>query len=864
MHTIFFSVSSGDIKFAEEVWSQFRSDLIYLYSKTGRLGADFWIEIERDELPNAQAIVIFWSWSFVRGLGTQREIALAAKMFRAGQLRSALILRLDGCPLKVPSAETDPAVVRSFADLEPFLSVIRASEPNVNTAAAAEQCDTLVAKYAITNPPVFARPALEEEFFRQARIDNRVFRPVVWISGLNGQGRRTLVKEAFRRIDANGLSVEVDISECSLPRQLVLRLESEAFHCSDERLREINSDPTTDTPDAVAAVLSRIRQSGRYTILRQQRIVEERVPLPEWVFDVARLVQPTARPAAFIISQVPVDAEALRVCGDHLGAVRVVSLLSYEAEEFAWSLVRHFDPHADRWSNDLVRRVSVESGGTPELMVSIIRLASRLADLEPVKAMLAREVARFSEALTNYVNWAVSQIAQHPDGLRVLRMLQDINPASIDILRDLIGSSSPIGPTVGALQSIGLVECTESGLYRLSPLLSRRLDRFLIEPKLLEWQERAMKRLLNTPQSAQDLEHGYLRIEAAIDIGLRYGGTSLPDNIREFVSAAHWFQAGVKLYAKRHFRDAHAVLKEAFKQRSKFQLPAQLEVCRYFGLAAVRAHSAEDIDVAINALRGMRGGSDLVEYLLGYRAEIDRRFIDAMHHYSEALRAAQSQRSREREARVLRPLINCILRSPQPNFDRAEQLAIRAVEINKTVFSLLNQAKVLVNRSYRDRYLDDIGKDAVWERYLVALEVLERDPGGAAAYAEIRAEEAQLTKDWSEAINWMDHAISVDSRFENRLRRWKIMVRSKDSALCGTVVEEIDRVFENPMFRPDVLIFKIHLIEAFAMAQKVLGRLESHRIDQYGQGLGGQVKAKIIRDVQRHEPEDTEFMGDVS
>lgn len=51
MHPIFFSTSVKDVVFAEKVWLKFGSDLIYLYSKTGRQGAEFWEEIEREELP---------------------------------------------------------------------------------------------------------------------------------------------------------------------------------------------------------------------------------------------------------------------------------------------------------------------------------------------------------------------------------------------------------------------------------------------------------------------------------------------------------------------------------------------------------------------------------------------------------------------------------------------------------------------------------------------------------------------------------------------------------------------------------------------------------------------------------------------
>ncbi len=863
MHPIFFSTSAKDVVFAEKVWLKFGSDLIYLYSKTGRQGAEFWEEIEREELPNARAIVLFWSRAFVSSPGTQREIALAAKMLRTGQLRSAIVLRVDDCPLLAPDDEQDRDVRKAYEDLRPFLDLTRASDTTVSVDLAASLCDDLVARFVAAAPPVFARPMLEEEFFRQARLDQRHFRPMVWVSGLNGNGRRTLIREAYRRIDANALAIEVDISECSIPKQLVLRLESEAFHCPEDRLRQINAAPGMDTAQAVASVLQRIRQSGRYTILKQQRLVDDRVALPEWLVEVAMAIDLAPRPAVFVVSPVPVAADSLRTGGDHLGAVRVPAFMPQEAEEFSWSLVRHFDPQPVRWSDDLVRRVSRESGGTPELMAGIVRLGSRLADLEPLRAMLSKEVARFSESLTNFVDWAVLQLAAHPDALRVLRMLQDVSPATIELLREMLGSTKPLAHTVGALLTVGLIECTESGLYRLSPLLARRLDRHLIEPDLLAWHRSALRHFVDMPRKVTDADHGYVRIEATMNAALRFGPDAVPDSVREFVSAAHWFQAGVRLYAARHYRDAHSLLVEAFEFRSTFGRTARTEVCRYLGLAAVRVHHPGNIAAAIAALLAQNGGQELVDYLRGFEAEMSKHFLDAIGHYSDALRAAQAHGSRDWEARILRPLINCILRMPRPDFKRGEQLAYRAVEINRTVFSLLNHAKVLVNRCYRDPNLDDTGKDQVWERYLVALEALENHPGSASACAEVRADEAELTDEWDAAVQWMNQAIDADPRFENRLRRWKIMIRSKSTAYCREAIDEIQRVFVDSKFKADVTLFKVPLVEALAMAQKVLGHPGNYSVDQYGQGLGSTTKARIIREVQRLDPGDATFMADV-
>lgn len=867
MKPIFFSVSDSDIKFAETLWGRFASDLIYLYSQNGLRGADMWAEIEKEELPNARALVIFWSAHFARSKGTQREIALASRLYETGQVRGVVILRLDDYPLTAPPLETDPQVLATHNYLKVFTSVVRTSEAGLTPEAAFRQAESLVTRFAFQSAPIFSRPELEEEMLRQARIDHRTFRPMIWVSGLNGYGRKTAVREAFRRIDPNAGAVEIDISECSIPLQAVLRLESEAFLANQQRLEEVNADPHSNTVDAVAEVISRIHRGGRYTVLRQQRIVEDGNPLPEWLFGVAQKLPLTNQPAAFVISQAPIPTPWLQKCGDHMGAVRVAALAPVDAERFAWSMVRYFDPVSDRWTPEWVSRIAREAGGTPEIIVSSIRLGARLSELTGMDNMLGVEIAKFSETLSGYVNWAMKIARQDANCMRLLKVLQDINPASLDLLNDLLGEEFRVGRSLAQLHTLGLVEQTESALYRISSLLSRRLVTYLADPELTNWSSEVFRRFATSPLLIPDGEHSFLRIEFALEASIRFTDRALPPELATFVSASHWFQIGIKLYSLRKHHQAHQILAMAFERRESFLPAARIELARYFGLASVRAHQKNDVKRAKEALIELAGGLDLVEYLDAFEYELDRRYFEAMAHYEKALLVAKGQGSavREREARILRPLINCILRTPRPNFARAEELAARAVEISRSVFSLHNHARVLLNRSYRDVYLDGPGKDAAWGRYLDALEAVERWPYSGSVFAELRAEEDQFTGDWDSAVAWMDEAIKIDPRFENRLRRWKIMVRSKRVSLAESVLQELDDYFLDSTNKADLAIFKVPVVELFAMAQKIAGHsgAQKQRLQQYGQGLGAAIMSRIARDTENQTMTDGSFLPEV-
>jgi hypothetical protein len=98
MFPVFFSVSSEDIAFAEEIWKRLPDNWVYVYSKTGEEGVHMWDEISRSELPQADLFVIFWSKNYITGKGCVRELQQAVDLVQHGHLRS-VVLRLDDFPI---------------------------------------------------------------------------------------------------------------------------------------------------------------------------------------------------------------------------------------------------------------------------------------------------------------------------------------------------------------------------------------------------------------------------------------------------------------------------------------------------------------------------------------------------------------------------------------------------------------------------------------------------------------------------------------------------------------------------------------------------------------------------------------------
>jgi len=465
--------------------------------------------------------------------------------------------------------------------------------------------------------------------------------PAAWISGFNGVGRESLIREFNRRFAPNGRGVVIDVNESVLPRQVLLKIESEAFGASHERLRKLASDPVEVGPRDVANAVQRVFGGGDYVIFRHSRIVEENVELPEWFDDVVNGLTAERRGKLFIVSQIPLLPDRNGRCQGAMVAHRVPTLGEHDMKEFCLQLIGHFDRDPERWTDEDIAQVVSAAGGTLGFAVSLVRSAARLDDLDQMDTLIAANGERMVEAITVYVRWAFEQLLQDTDAQRTLLFLDHVTPCHIEDLDKAISPSRPILRLLGRLMSLGLVEREVEGVYRLAPLLARRINRDLVRPDLLEWLDTAMRDFAAKPAEveteSEDDGHGYLRLESRIQAALLSSAQSLHNSVAVFVSAAHWFQAGIRLYHRRRSGDAFPLLKKAFDRRHEFSSASRVELARYYCLAATRVGRYQDADACITLLDGVHTTKPMAAFLRADMHEYKREYYDAIHWYERAL-----------------------------------------------------------------------------------------------------------------------------------------------------------------------------------------------------------------------------------
>lgn len=801
MYPIFFSVTSEDIEFAEDVWSDFPDDWVYLYSRSGVEGAAFWDEIARQEIPQSRIFVVFWSEHYPRKAGCVRELEQAQALVAAGRL-TPIVLRLDDTPISWSNSQGADSQ-RAFEFLQPLLSGHRTSDPNVSMQHASEII-TRVAEPLLQSPhPMWPRTELQNAL-RQA-MEKQRFKvyPAVWVSGFNGAGRETLIREFNRRFAPNGRGVVIDVNESALPRQVLLRIESEAFGASHERLRKLASDPVEVGPREVANAVQRVFDGGDYVIFRHSRIVEENVELPEWLDDLVNNLKAERRGKLFIISQIPLLPDRNVRCREAMVAQRVPTLGERDMQDFCLQLIGHFDRDPERWADEDIAQVVSAAGGNVGFAVSLIRSAARLDDLDQIDMLIAADSERMVESITVYVRWAFEQLVEETDAQRTLLFLEHVTPCHIDDLETAIAPDRPILRVLGRLMALGLVEREIEGVYRLAPLLANRLQRDLIRSELIEWLDTAMRNFAAKPtevrtESEED-GHGYLRLESRIQAALLSNGQSLHNSIATFVSAAHWFQAGIRLYHRRRSGDAFPLLKKTFERRHEFSSASRIELTRYYCLAATRTRNYPDADACIRLLEGVHTTKPMAAFLRADLHEYKGEYYDAIEWYERALSLNQGRDSRIE--RTYRPLIKCILRTFKPDFRKAEGYALDYLNLRQTVFSLMSLVRVYLRWKYHGAAAGREIREDIDERLADALHSLERHPGGRSTWFEMQAEKAELADDFEGALEFIDKAMEIASRSQLKHKRWLLMVKTGNLELANQVISELEAAKNDPDFR---------------------------------------------------------------
>lgn len=846
MYPVFLSVSSKDEQFARAIWDELPRDWAYLYSTAGVEGAELWEEISVKELPASKFFVVFWSENYVHAQGCVRELSQAAELVKNGTL-SPLILRLDEFPIKWK--ESLPINLKSiFSDLEQFLDV-RTSRPSISIDDAQNLVQRFIEPAMSTAHPLLLRDDVLEPMRTAARKERFKCFPAMWISGFPGAGRTTLIEQLNRSMTPNGRLIAVDINATALPRQICLKLESAGLGADVERLEQVQAADDAGQPAGVAERIERIFNAGNYVVFRHEMILQNNVDLPEWFDDVINRLDAAQRPKLFIVSQMPLSIERRKSCFGNLSEQRVPGFSSYEVTNFTESLLAHFDPEPNRWTAKAVDDLIEAAQGNIGLLVTLTKAASSIIDLGEVGELVDHAKSQALKSIAYYVDWAFNSLQDDIDCQRLLIFLNDVSPCDPRDLESIFeNSNDSILNIISKCMKLGFVERDSGGLYRLTPFLSGRLARHLVRADLIDWRRSVIESFAKSPIDFDTSDNDFIRIESRIQASLWAGKDNLPSLVEKFVSASHWFQAGVRLYHAGQHNAAHRLLKKAFSTRDSFSSASRTELLRYFGLAAIRIGDEKDVGTCISLLNGDYNSRDIASYLEAFSLENQQRFLEAKEKYEEALELNQGKTNRLE--RIYRPLIKCILATRHPDFRLCESYALDWANVRETVFTKLALCRVYLHWIYRGTMPVT---QSLKQRYEDALKGLNAHPGGLGAYHEIRSEEAEFRGDIPTAVAELEKAISIDNRFETRLKRWQLMSRNKN--MSDSALLELEQMKSDSKHVAFIDTHLKRLVEIFVIAM-LNGNYSSQRLNRFATPLQTREIGAIITRAKRVNERD--------
>lgn len=855
---IFFSVASKDVELAERIFDRFRRGDIYLYTRTGKNGAWFWDEIEREELPFAKGVVFFWSSSFVKGENTLRELRLARKLFDEGRLQDCVIIRLDETQLvKDPALPAlEPKHAEAVELVSAFLSHSRSDPLKSVEAEALRMVSDLHGRVKRPRIPFQRRPVLQDQLETAIERDATTYYPALWVSGFNGNGRKTLVRELFRSIASYAHEIDIFIDETSLPEQILMRMESQYSGLMMPELRERVKESRGATPADVAAMIEKLSRDDRYVLLQQSRLYEENVRVPEWLDEVISALTPGRLPKLVIVSQLPTTEAQRLELADNMAFCTVPGMIPSEAISFTKRVVNIFGERNGWWDNEAISRVAEATTGKPELILTVVRQVSAIDNADRLDDILGREAERFSDTLTKIIDYAMKRLANDPQSMLILRVLDEVSPLAREDVQSFLGIEESVSTSLVKLVDLGLVEVTEPGLFRISPLLSNRLKGELLTPELNAQYKESIRRFAEAGLQVDGGELGYVRIETKIQAELLAGKSELSEEVSEFASVAHFLSVGIRLYNQNRYQDAEPLLRRAFFDRSSFTLTAQIEAGRFFGLVCIKLKDREAFDQVFNAMNARHQSKPIAYFLQGeWQRVVERKWFEAIGFFHKAWQHAHDNNDKEREEKVLAPYINCILKTPKPDLVQAKKLADRAVFVNKKKWSLWRQAEVYLMRWYH--YTGPDVREIELDYYDV-MDELQVYPGGKPFFHQVYARELELKQEWDDAVDNMVLA-NPDKKLGIDLKRWGLMVRSQRKDLVEKVIAEIKELCETKARQQAKTIYATGIADIYAKALNTIKELKKFKITNLGLPLSDAKVTEIYTNARRGDAADWEY-----
>lgn len=806
----------ADTKYAKQVKDLLPDPMVYFYQRSGEEGVGFRPEIE-SEVQGCRLFVLFWSEKYFESEHAKRELALFKKTVEAGHDADLLI---------VPTTRKNPNIqgkwVNPINSHEEHIlgrwrferAVYQGDDPQ----RVVENIRRKLAKARLVDRALVARPNLLAQFKKALTRPNYQTVQFGLVSGLEGDGRRTALRQYMAAAHVNLTPRYVPLDTTEGPEDLLLRMYE---HTTPQRRREILETARGKRDGIAKAIRTALFMAGDsksyYVIVLSRFTALDSGALPFWLADVFGGIAPGNAPLAFVIVPNPITDNQMRHYPQ--GArVRVQGFEEDEMKELVYKLTQE-DQDPKRWTEEARTVVARVSGSSPSLCHAIMYAMSTEPELEFLHKIADREAEVFSANISALVGYVLSQFTGRTADLLALRLIERLGATSKQTLDAIFaGRGSSEAYDLYQLRDYGLVEHLSGDVYRIPPLIQRRLGDALWSSGISKQEVDSVLARFAGELVAENDEYGAVFASNKVAAQLRTN-TPVPTGLDAYLTVATLFKAGLERYTNNEFETAFFILQKAMRKLqdgSDLDPINQIEIARYYGLASARCEEFGEVAVARSFLLDSAAGyrqvqaEAMVAFLNGFEARVQWRHRDAVTSFEESRRLLNNVRFAERQrSAVLTELSRALLRVQPPNFNRAVSIAEEAYDQAKVVHNLNGLLRALLARL--EGLLFD-GEPTEFEQEVAKIndlldlltEMCQRsgqdfhfvrraDLARILAYDRKRLGQLSLL-DLTEAIRYTDRALKLKRFAPTVARQWYLKIFDETSDHSCELIAETEAV----------------------------------------------------------------------
>lgn len=825
---VFFSMGGiQDAGFAASVKNLLPDLMAYFYKRTGEEGVGFRTEIE-GEIQNCRLFVVFWSEEYLKSEHACWELATVRRLIES-QGHSEKDILIVPIGEKIPDFQGKWKNPLNAKDDEFILGkwrLERALDPSPDAPKVAEHIRRKLSKAQLMDQVLVPRSHVLEAIKLAVALPDYQTKEFVFISGYEGDGRRTALRQYMKSSYGNLTERQVAFDSAEGPEDLLPRM-LDAAGASTTKRGEVMKSVTAGSSTAVKELRKlchEARTSKSYYVVTMNRFSGvDLAGIPYWVSDVFSQFGSGNAPLIFFITANPVT-DALLKYYPKAGRVRVNGLDEHEIAELVHRLSLE-DTNPRRWTEAHKQQVCTASGSSPSLCKIIMNCMAAEPTLDFLNTIVQREEESFSAHMSSLLAHLIGQFKNRPNDILALRIIERLGLTSKQALDEIIEPLCQNGSyDLYQLREYGLVEQLSDDVYRIPPLLQRRLGYLLWGATRHKQLDELFEKFGKKMMVAND-QYGSIYASNKVVTNLRAGGVEIPD-LDDYLTTATLFKVGWERYTNGRYVQAYSVLKRTMvrlRQNSTVDLTTQIEIARYSGLSAARSCMAEGVQSACNFLEinlantpRAQQAKAMAAFLRGFRARMAYDFKSAVSELENARWLLKDVRGAERQrGAILTELSAAYLRRKPPNYQKAFEAANQAYREKDVVHTRNGLIRALIFRAFYDEAFSNpnVFKAEISdiESQIASLGIICKRTGQdfhITRRADLEREHTMLhyretqsgvaCRDFTKAIGLMTNAFVQNPRFQNQIEIWKLQLHDQSRDYSQELIADTKNIFENP------------------------------------------------------------------